>query len=421
MPRKFLIKTYGCQMNVNDSEIIAGILTSKGIVETNSIEDADIIITNTCSVRDGAERKAKGFIGDLLNVKKQRPSVIIGVVGCMAERLAKDLLNNIKHIDFVLGPNQESKIAEVIEKSGEKTIEIGDSKEFKPSNLAKRGKSGSAWITVMEGCNNFCSYCIVPYVRGREKSRPMTDIIREIEELDKNIFKEIILLGQNVNSYQFGFAELLNNVADINGIQRIRFMTSHPKDMNDAIISVVAENNKICECFHVPFQSGDDEILKKMNRGYSRDYYMNIVKKIRKAIPHAAITSDAIAGFPSETDAQFENTLNLIRELELDSINTLAFDPRPGTVAEKMEGKISQPIISERLQRLMKVVGETTLANNKKLIGTTQELLMEEDGKGRTRTNKIVKVADSSIKQGEIVNVRIDSAMSWVLQGALIN
>lgn len=417
--KNYLIKTYGCQMNENDSEIMAGLLESKGFRRTDDIRSADIIITNTCSVRDGAERKAKGFIADLVHLKKNKKNLLVGVTGCMAERMGEEILKKYKFVDFVLGPNKEMEIAEIVG-SRSRAARTGDSPDFKDSSLAKRQGSVNAWVTIMEGCDNFCSYCIVPYVRGREKSRPVEDVLREIDRLDKDIFKEVTLLGQNVNSYEFGLAELLKQASKIDGIRRIKFMTSHPRDMSDDIIRAVADNEKVCEFFHLPLQSGDNDILKAMNRGYDTSYYAVLIKKIRKIVPSVAITSDVIAGFPGETEKNFTNTLDLIRELELDAVNTLAFDPRPGTAAEKLPGRLPREVVSDRLQRLMRVVEETALNKNSALTGSVQELLVESPVTGRTRTNKIVRFGPEKAKQGDVVRARITAAKSWVLQGEII-
>jgi len=429
MPSKYYIKTYGCQMNENDSEIIAGVLESKGYKKTGLPEDADIIITNTCSVRDGAERKAKGFIADLVHLKKKNKDLLVGVVGCMAERMGDELLKKYKFVDFVLGPNMEMELetltpgpsplrGEGWPKAGVRT---GDSRDFKDSSLAKRENAVNAWITIMEGCDNFCSYCIVPYVRGREKSRPVADILREIECLDKDIFKEVTLLGQNVNSYEFGLAKLLKEVSRIDGIRRIKFMTSHPRDMSDEIIDAVAGSEKVCEFFHLPLQSGSDAVLKAMNRGYDMAYYSSLVKKIREKIPSASITSDVIAGFPGETDEQFSDTLKNIEMLGFDAVNTLAFDPRPGTKAAGMHGQLPKDTISKRLQALMRTVERVTHKKNQSLLGSEHEILVETAGIGRTRTNKIIKFNNKSIKPGSFVRVKIISAKSWVLQAELLD
>lgn len=417
--KRYLIKTYGCQMNENDSEIMAGILESKGFKPAEDIASADMIIANTCSVRDGAERKAKGFIADLVHLKKKKKDLLVGVTGCMAERMGEELLKKYKFVDFVLGPNMEMDINDIVG-GRSRAARTGDSPFFKDSSYAKRENSVNAWVTIMEGCNNFCSYCIVPYVRGREKSRPAADILKEIESLDKNVFKEVTLLGQNVNSYEFGLARLLKEVSKIDGIQRIKFMTSHPRDMSDEIIDAVAKNEKVCEYFHLPLQSGDDAVLKAMNRGYDMAYYFSLIKKIRDRIPSAAITSDVIAGFPGETEEQFQNTLKNIEKLEFDTINTLAFDPRPGTKAAAMDAQLPKDTVNKRLQVLMRTVERTTHNKNQSLLGSEHEILVEAEGLGRTRTNKIVRFRNENIKPGSFVRVKITSAKSWVLQGEVL-
>ncbi len=406
-------------MNVNDSGFMAGLLESRGYTPADDLLHADIVLVNTCSVRDSAERKAKTFIADLTHLKTSNPDAIVAVCGCMAERMGRELTKAYKFIDYVIGPNMEKELEGLVAYAGQmqEKVLVGDSGEFKDTLISKRPENVCAFVTIMEGCDNFCSYCIVPYVRGREKSRPQEDIIREIRGLDKNIFKEVMLLGQNVNSYSSGLAGLLKEVSKVDGIERVRFMTSHPKDMTEEIIEAVASTPKVCEYFHIPFQSGDDTVLKRMNRGYSRDYYIDLVKKIRKMVPGAAITGDAIAGFPGETEGQFLNTLRLIEECRLDAVNTLAFNPRPGTKAAEMEGQLTSDVKSGRLQRLMSTVEKTVFSVNQELVGTVQEVLVEENGSGRTRSNKIVKFPASLAGKGELLGLRIVSAKSWVLQG----
>jgi tRNA-2-methylthio-N6-dimethylallyladenosine synthase len=409
-------------MNENDSEKMAGALEALGLCETPDICQADVILVNTCSVRDTAERKANGFISLLKKIKEKNPLVLLGITGCMAKREGEALLKKYRFVDFVLGPDEEIELSEIVCKiqNPKSKIQIKSKIPNPKPQIIKRKGAVRAWVTVMEGCDNFCSFCIVPYVRGREKSRTFDEIIAEIEGLDKNIFKEVMLLGQNVNSYEYGFASLLSKVAKIDGILRVRFMTSHPKDMTAQIIDAVAENKKICEAFHLPLQSGDNEVLKRMNRGYTREYYRQLIQDIRRGIPDASITSDVIAGFPGETEEQFQNTLDLIKELELDSVITAAYDPRPGTAAEKMEGQLPFEVKKERLARLVAIVKETALKKNKKLEGSIVEILIEEKGFGRTRTYKIVRFNGTSPKAGELAGVKINQANSWVLNGELI-
>ncbi|MFH1710556.1 MAG: tRNA (N6-isopentenyl adenosine(37)-C2)-methylthiotransferase MiaB [bacterium] len=426
--KSYFIKTYGCQMNVNDSEVIAGLLERAGYGEANSPETADIILINTCCVRQKAEDKAFGYALGLLSNKMRNPKRIFAFIGCIAEKDRHDIFRKLPFFDLVVGPGQEARIVQLIEeaKSGsEKIISTGEFCGEYPERSAKRKPAVRAFVTIMIGCDNFCSYCIVPYVRGREVSRPKEEILDEVRGLDKKIFKEIVLLGQNVNSYKYGLADILCEVHRIDGIERIRFLTSHPRDMTDDIIDVVGALPKVCEYFHLPLQSGDDDILKMMNRGYTSDHYRKLIDKIRKKIPDASITSDVIAGFPGETDRQFRNTLKLIKELELDLVNTLAFSARPGTAAAKMKGQTAEKIKKERLQELMRVVEETAGNRNKKLKGTIQEVLVEQiaDGKcfARTRGNKVVRFSGEKSLIGKLVSVRITDPGPFVLEGELVN
>jgi len=428
-------------MNVNDSEILAGILEAEGFYETLDFKEADVIIANTCCVRETAERKAHGFLNELKHLKRSRPDLTIVVSGCMSQKDKHELLRTKPFIDLVLGPNSIYRLPSLLRKLRLAKRPMIDVREhhipdFKKLPI-KRRQGPSAYVSIIYGCNNFCSFCIVPYVRGREVSRPKEDIIREIEELNKSVFKEVVLLGQNVNSYKSGergkggksdksekrersgLAELLEEVHKIEEIERIRFLTSHPRDMSDDIIMTVKELPKVCEFFHLPIQSGDNEMLKKMNRGYTVDYYRGLVDKIRKEIPDVAITSDVVVGFPGETDEQFENTLNIIKEIEFDAVNTAAYSLRQGTAAAKMSGHLPEEVKKERLQAVMKVVEETAWKVNQKLIAKTVEVLVDRSGMGRTRGNKIVKFPGGEELIGKVVNVNIVEAKSWVLAGHL--
>ncbi|MFC1767922.1 tRNA (N6-isopentenyl adenosine(37)-C2)-methylthiotransferase MiaB, partial [Candidatus Margulisiibacteriota bacterium] len=356
------------------------------------------------------------------------PGRIIGLCGCIAEKDKNDIFRKIPFVDFVVGPGQEGNIMGLINKvkKGEhKLVSTGELCGDYPFKTIKREKSTTAYIRIMVGCDNYCSYCIVPYVRGREISRLKEDILEEINDLDKKTYKEVVLLGQNVNSYGKGtdhmFPQLLKDVSGLKGVERIRFFTSHPRDMSDEIIDAVKELPKACEFFHLPLQSGDDVILKRMNRGYTSDHYRKLVDRIRKKIPHAAITSDVVAGFPGETEEQFENTLKLISELELDLVNTFAYSIRQGSAAAKMEGQLPKDVIKDRLQRLMKVVEATVLKRNNALVGTAQEVLVDCKTRtglsGRTRGNKIVLFEGPQKLIGKLVNMKITGAKAWVLHG----
>ena len=425
-------------MNVNDTEILAGMLESEGYEAAKDIRVSGdqgaresgyqdirdgIILVNTCCVRESAENKAFGFISSLKPIKAQNPDLIVAVCGCIPKEVHIDLKKKFPFVDLIFGPDEKHKLSEFLGLNG---------CEIKP----KREKSVTAYVTIIEGCNNFCSFCIVPYVRGRERSRPAHEIIEEIKELDKSVFKEVVLLGQNVNSYQglaarpacrqaggqlLGIANLLQQVHEIDGIERIRFLTSHPRDMSDDIIDAVKDLPKVCEYFHLPLQSGDDEILKAMNRGYTSDYYRRLVERIRNKIPDATVTSDAIAGFPGETEEQFKNTLKLIKELELDLVNTAAYSIRPGTAALKLPGQLPENTKKERLKELMAIVEAAALKRNKGLIGKTLEVLVNENGVGRTRGNKVVKFRSKEDLTGQLINVKVTDAGSWVLAGDIVN
>ncbi len=418
--RRYFIKTYGCQMNKGDSARLAGILEASGYTECQNDIDADIILINTCVVRKNAEDKAAWYIQSAKFHQKKRPNMIIGVCGCIVTEPGRNMAKDFPHVDVFIPPGQPEMLAEFL------GFEKAESREQK-AELRGKGDGITYWLPIMEGCDNFCSYCIVPYVRGREKSRPVDEILEEIGKIDFNQYKEIYLLGQNVNSYKFGFAELLRKISFFIThyalpVTRIRFMSSHPKDMSQEIIDTVAELPQVCEYFHLPIQHGDDEILKLMNRGYTVDDYRKIVEKIRARMPEAAITSDIIVGYPGETDKQFNNSLSVIRKFAFDAVNTAIYSVRPGTAASKLIDDVPDSVKQDRLQQIMEVVDEVVLARNEKLVGTGQGLLVEsfEDGyyKGRTRTNKIVKFASSRNGLiGKLVDVKIKSAQSWILEG----
>ncbi|MFH1347784.1 MAG: tRNA (N6-isopentenyl adenosine(37)-C2)-methylthiotransferase MiaB [Candidatus Margulisiibacteriota bacterium] len=428
MSPKYYIKTYGCQMNLADSENLAGVLSSAGYEEADSPEEADILLVNTCVVRQSAEDKAAWYIMSAKGLRDNKPDLIIGVCGCITTEPDRDLPKQFPHVDIFIAPNQPEKLKEYLK-----------SLPYSPSPSGRGGRDLRAsggegiikYITIMHGCDNFCSYCVVPHVRGRETSRQPREIIEEIKAVDLKKHPEIFLLGQNVNSYKYGLAQLLKEIEILITryslpITRIRFMTSHPRDMSDEIIDAVRDLPHVCEFFHLPLQHGDDDILKSMNRGYNTDYYLKLVDRIRAKIPGAAITSDVIVGYPGETDQQFQNTLNMIEKVGFDTSNTLAYSTRPGTAASELADDVPDKVKQARLQEAMKVVGQVAERKNQQLVGQEAEILVDYTGKkscsGRTRTNKIVKF--KSQKQGllgKLVNVKISSAKSWVLEGELIN
>lgn len=404
-------------MNINDSNKMIDILESRGysaVSDIRKLGNSDIIIINSCTVRQNAENKAIWFAKSIKPIKENKPKTKIVFCGCVAEDKKDEIQKILPHVDFFIPPNNPEKLEEAFslwEKGGRR----------RRRGWMRADKSISRFVNIMTGCDNFCSYCIVPYVRGREKSRKPEEILEEIRELSNQGIREITLLGQNVNSYEFGFAKLLGK---IRGIERVRFLTSHPKDMSDEIIDAVAELPYMCEHIHLPIQHGDDEILKAMNRKYTVDDYKRIVEKIRNKIPGVAITSDIIVGFPGETDRHFENSVRTARELSFDSIITTIYSPRAKTAAAKMDNQVPEKIKKERLQKIMKVVDEIALSINEKLVGTTQEILVEDfmnsEYMGRTRTNKIVKVRTArelSLCKGKLVNIKIESARSFILKG----
>ena len=365
-------------MNVHDSEKIAGILESKGYEATDKKEEADIIVFNTCAIREGAEDRVFGNVGALKKMKKERPGLIIAVCGCMTQKqeTAEMMKKKFPFVDIIMGTFNMTKLSEYIDRvsEGKKRLlelyEEGDIDELLPY---KRTSGDNAWVNIMQGCNNFCTYCIVPYVRGREKSREEENILREIKELvSSGKYKKITLLGQNVNSYgkdlkePVSFAKLLSDICRIEGDFKIWFMTSHPKDLSDEVIDVIAKEEKILKDIHLPAQSGNDRILNLMNRKYTREKYLSIIKKIREKIPNCRITSDFIVGFPTETEEEFEDTYSLVKEVRYDSIFAFIYSPRIGTIASKMEGQIDEKTKHERVNKLLKLEKQIQKEDNKK-------------------------------------------------------
>ncbi|WP_371371178.1 tRNA (N6-isopentenyl adenosine(37)-C2)-methylthiotransferase MiaB [Sporomusa aerivorans] len=430
--------TFGCQMNLNDSERLAGQLRTIDYEATDDIEQADLILINTCCVRESAEKKIYGRIGEMKRLKQVNPNLIIGVVGCMAQKDKDKILKKYPHVNLVMGTHNIHQLVELlgkIEEDREPVLAVWDQAErLAPDVPTVRKGQISAWVPIMYGCNNFCTYCIVPYVRGRERSRPLDSIIAEIRQLGSDGFKEITLLGQNVNSYGkdsdegVDFADLLLAVDAIDSIARIRYMTSHPRDMNDKIINIIKNSKKICEHFHLPVQAGSDTILARMNRGYTTDYYRQLVSKIREAVPGASLTTDLIVGFPGETDKEFAETLSFIKEIGYDAAYTFLYSQRSGTPAAKYEEQVPLATKKLRLNQLMTVQNEISLAINKKLEGSIEQVLVEGPSKnddkilmGRTRTNKIVLWEKTGQEMaGDLVNVQINTAQTWVLKGRLL-
>ncbi|MEG1500403.1 MAG: tRNA (N6-isopentenyl adenosine(37)-C2)-methylthiotransferase MiaB [Clostridiales bacterium] len=441
---QYYIQTFGCQMNERDSLLLSGLLEEKGYLPAASLAEAGIIIVNTCCVRESAENKIIGFLGNLKKNKKDNPSSVIAVCGCMSQKegTAEFLMKKAPHIDIIIGTFALGKLADYIDEifhGSKKIIDIEENydnpnKEDQLSAAIKQEVFYKAQVCIIYGCNNFCSYCIVPYVRGRERSRRPEIIIQEIEQLAANGCKEVQLLGQNVNSYgkdlldQGNFAQLLAEITKIKGLERIRFMTSHPRDFSDQLLAVIAENSKICKHIHLPVQSGCDRILKDMNRGYDAAHYLRILEKIRQACPDVAITSDLIIGYPGESAEDFQETLDFIQECGLDAAYTFLYSQRSGTPAAKLPNQIPYEIKKERLQALMAIQNPISLAINQKYLHKTLSVLVEGESKhnkeyfsGRSEHNKVVVFPKENAQIGTIIPVKITGAKTWNLYGQIEN
>lgn len=435
----YFIETWGCQMNEEDSEKLSGMLKSQGYTKTDIKEEASIIIFNTCCVRENAELKVYGNLGALKNLKKQNPSLIIAVCGCMMQQagIADNIIKKYPFVDIIFGTHNSYKFPEYlnrVKQEGKSIIEITNKVEKIVEGIpVDRESNIKGFVTIMYGCNNFCTYCIVPYVRGRERSREAIDIENEIKELVSKDYKEITLLGQNVNSYGKGqdgalnFAKLLAKLDKIEGLERIRFMTSHPKDLSMEVIDSIAKSQKICEHIHLPVQSGSSNILKKMNRQYDKKQYLDLVKDIKEAIPNVAISTDIIIGFPGETEEDFQETLDLVKKVEFDSAFTFIYSKRKGTPADEMEEQIPDDVKHDRFNRLVSVINDISAKKNKEYFGRVVEVLVEGTSKndssklmGRTRTGKLVNFTGDFNSIGKLANVEVTEAFSFSLNGKQI-
>lgn len=435
----FHIINYGCQMNVSDSEHYAGQLESLGFTLKDNYNNADVVLLNTCCIRESAEQKIFGKIGELKHLKTAKPDSIIVVAGCLAQKEGEALLKKYRQIDLVLGTFYVNRFAQILQQFTERrqrqTLIDENIYENEFEGDIQRQSSFSAWVPIMYGCNNYCTYCIVPYVRGSERSRPMAEIVKEVTNAVKNGYKEITLLGQNVNSYGKDisdgslFAELLSRVDEVPGIERIRFMTSHPRDMKEDVIKAIAESKHICEHFHLPIQAGSDRTIKTMNRGYKKEEYLKLIDMVRHYVPQASITTDMIVGFPGETEEDFFDTLDVVEKVQYDAAYTFLFSPRSGTPAAKMSDQIPLSVKKERLKRLMDLQNRISLEKNKALVNTVQEVMIEGKSNsddntlsGRTRTNKIIILPKfkEDVEPGEIVSVRVDTAQTWILKGTRV-
>jgi tRNA-2-methylthio-N6-dimethylallyladenosine synthase len=432
----FYMETWGCQMNEEDSEKLSGMLKNLGYSRTEERQKSDIIIFNTCCVRENAELKIYGNLGALKKLKEKNPNLIIAVCGCMMQQegMAESVMKKYPFVDILFGTHNAYKFPEYLNRvkhEGKSIVEIWNKEEGIVEGLPIDRKSNvKAFVTIMYGCNNFCTYCIVPYVRGRERSRKPEDIEHEIMELVKKGYKEITLLGQNVNSYgkdlspAVSFSNLLRRINKIEGIDRIRFMTSHPKDLTEDLIDAVKECDKLCEQIHLPVQSGSTKVLKKMNRHYDREQYLALVKKIKEKIPNVALTTDIIVGFPGESEEDFIDTLTLIEEVEYDSAFTFIYSNRKGTPADEMENQVKDSVKHDRFNRLVEVVNRISAKKNKEYDGKVVEVLVEGESKndedkltGRTRTGKLVNFIGNKDNIGKLVMVKITKAQSFSLIG----
>ncbi len=436
-PGSYHVVTYGCQMNAHDSEKIAGMLEEMGMVPAEKREEADFVIFNTCCVRENAERRALGNVTWLKEVRKQKPELLIAVCGCMIQEpgMAETILKQYKFVDLAFGTANLHKLPELIYEtlnSGRQVVSVEDRDVIAEGLPVRRLRNDAAYVTIMYGCDNFCSYCIVPYVRGRERSRDPETILREAEGLAKAGVKEIMLLGQNVNSYGKGlprdptFAGLLKRLDGL-GIPRIRFMTSHPKDLSDELIDVMANSRHVLPQFHLPVQSGNNEILKKMNRHYTREQYLDRVAKLRQAIPGIGLSTDIIVSFPGETEAQFEDTMSLVNEVRFDSAFTFIYSPRTGTKAASMGGLIPEEVSSARIQRLIALQEGLQQETLKRFIGQEEEILVEGlsrrsrqavSGKGKHAVSVTVEGSEDDI--GQILKCRIVNLKNNTLTGERI-
>jgi tRNA-2-methylthio-N6-dimethylallyladenosine synthase len=436
LPLKYFILSFGCQMNMHDSEVMAGILENIGYAAAETKEQADVLLINTCCVRETAENKIYGLMGKLRKLKHEKPGLIIGIGGCMTqqEKVAEKIKTRFPFIDLVFGTENYHRLAELLKtaRDSQKTV-LELSHKINPviEGLPIKRASGSrAWVVVTYGCNNYCTYCIVPYVRRSERSRQPAHIISEVKDLAAHGYREITLLGQNVNSYgkdlehPLDFAGLLTEINRISGLDRIRFITSHPRDFTQNLIETISNSEKICEHIHLPVQAGSNHILKKMNRGYTREHFISLVESIRRSIPGVSITTDIMAGFPGESDQDFQDTLDLVESVRFDSAFTFIYNKRQGTPAASMEGQLPEHVKSERIKVLIELQNKISKEINLREIGKRQWLLVEGTSRtnnqflsGRTRSNKMVVFPGPYFLDGKIIEVEITKGKLTHLEG----
>jgi tRNA-2-methylthio-N6-dimethylallyladenosine synthase len=437
--RKFYIRTYGCQMNEHDTEVMSGIFLALGYEPTDSTEDANVILLNTCAIRENAENKVFGELGHLKALKMEKPDLLLGVCGCMSqeESVVNKILKTYQHVDMIFGTHNIHRLPNILQEaymSKEMVVEVWSKEGDVIENLPKERRGNiKAWVNIMYGCDKFCTYCIVPFTRGKERSRRPEEIIQEVRHLASQGYQEITLLGQNVNAYgkdfediKYGLGDLMEEIRKID-IPRVRFTTSHPRDFDDRLIEVLAKGGNLMNHIHLPVQSGSTDVLKIMARKYSREQYLELVRKIKAAIPDVALSTDIIVGYPNETDEQFEETMSLYREVGFEIAYTFIYSPREGTPAAKMEDNVPMEVKKERLQRLNSLVNELSAEAMKKYVGQTVEVLVDGESKnnsdvlaGYTTKNKLVNFVGPKSAIGKIVKVKIKEARTWSLNGEMV-
>jgi len=435
--KRYMIRTYGCQMNEHDTETMKGMLEAMGYVSTDDKREADVILLNTCAIRENAEDKVFGELGHLKHLKLEKPNVVLGVCGCMSqeEGVVKRIMTKHQHVDLIFGTHNIHRLPKLLQDAyfdKEMVVEVWSKEGDIVENLPKKREGMKAWVNIMYGCDKFCTYCIVPYTRGKERSRRPEDVIAEVRELARQGYKEVTLLGQNVNAYgkdfediEYRFGDLMDDIRKID-IPRIRFTTSHPRDFDDHLIEVLAKGGNLVEHIHLPVQSGNTDVLKKMSRKYTREQYLELVSKIKRAMPNVVLTTDIIVGFPGETEEQFQDTLSLVKEVRYDSAYTFIYSPREGTPAAGMADDIPAEEKSARLIRLNDALNEISREANEKLRGQTLEVLVEGVSKnnpdmlsGRTRSNKLVHFQGPRDLIGSFAQVTVTEPMTWYIKGEL--
>ena len=431
---KYYLETFGCQMNVADSEMIEGILQSKGYYPIKRMDSADIIFVNTCAIREHAEEKVHSRLGVFSKIKNNKPNVIIGVLGCMAQHLKDDILDSKPYVDIILGPDSYRKLPKLLERNKVDKKNIVDTQlsryEVYNNFFPSRNEGINAWVSIMRGCDKFCTFCIVPFTRGRERSRSPNNIIDEVKKAVDEGFVEITLLGQNVNSYtydNYSFDYLLKKIAEINGVQRLRYTSPHPQDMTDDVLYVMSHYDNICNAVHFPLQAGSNEVLNRMNRSYTKSHFIERAHRIRDVLPNCGLSTDIIVGFPGETNSQFEETLNVMNEVKFDSAFTFKYSPRLGTKAYEYSDQILEIDKQERLDKVIKLQKKHTIFRNKEMIGNIERVLVEKNSKrsinqwaGRTDSNKWVIFDKENANIKDLVNVSITNAKGISLHGHLV-